>query len=392
MSSDGAVTPVSVSYQRLISGDPSLSPVMSEAFSSSATSLGLLIVTDLPDSFQPMRRRLLRLINSFASLPHETREFYADPQSGYMFGWSEGKERMSSGEPDLLKGSFYNNPTYDDEDAELGLAVDHEDQQRRRRRNIWPDERGHAEIAGFRDAFKELCAFMVDVGKLVARACQPLVMEQGQYLANTKTVEELVSSSRANKARLLHYFAPPDQVLDLSTNAPRDEGDEAIDDSWCGTHIDHSLLTVLCPSMYLFHPEHQTQGKQAPVAIPSPSRSTGLFIKTRAGRTIRAVIPENCLALQTGETLELLSDNRLAATPHFVNATSTALGQQAVDTIERQMRAEGRWRNAERGTVTRETLAVFLQPDLDEVVSKTGETFRQFSERVHRRHYQEDEI
>lgn len=122
---------------------------------------------------------------------------------------------------------------------------------------------------------------------------------------------------------------------------------------------------------------------------------------------------ENCLALQTGETLELLSSNRLAATPHFVNSTASTLGRAALETIERHKAQDESWRAVERGTVSRETLAVFLQvgailesslaqqmcpliahtvlsglqPDNHEVVSSEGETFGAFTERVNKRHY-----
>jgi len=70
---------------------------------------------------------------------------------------------------------------------------------------------------------------------------------------------------------------------------------------------------------------------------------------------------EDCLALQTGETLELLTSKRLAATPHFVNATASSLGKRALEAIERKKEEDESWRNVESGTVTRETLAVFLQ-------------------------------
>lgn len=45
------------------------------------------------------------------------------------------------------------------------------------------------------------------------------------------------------------------------------------------------------------------------------------------------------------------------------------------------------WKDVEAGTITRETLACFLQPNVDEVVSSSGETFGQFSKRVRERHY-----
>lgn len=98
-----------------------------------------------------------------------------------------------NGRPDLLKGSYYNNPTYDT-DPETGVSA-----------NIWPHEDG---CEGYEAAFKELCALMVDVGGMVARACDEALVEGSEEgLASTKSVEELVTKSRANKARLLHYVS-----------------------------------------------------------------------------------------------------------------------------------------------------------------------------------------
>lgn len=90
-------------------------------------------------------------------------------------------------------------------------------------------------------------------------------------------------------------FARPGKAFELppSSTLPDIVPSGPVDDSWCGTHIDHSLLTVLCPSMYLFHPavEEGSNASLDPLVIPSPSRDTGLFIKTRAGDIVRAVIP-----------------------------------------------------------------------------------------------------
>ena len=112
------------------------------------------------------------------------------------------------------------------------------------------------------------------------------------------------------------------------------------------------------------------------------------------------------MAFQTGETLELLSDSTLAATPHFVNSSSATLGPEARKVIQEKKREDPEWKEVESGMVTRETLAVFLQvssrvwdpvsanvliqlglqPNNEEVVSKTGETFGEFGARVLGRH------
>ncbi len=153
---------------------------------------------------------------------------------------------------------------------------------------------------------------MVSTGLLVARACEGLA--QGGELATTKGVEELLATSESSKARLLHYVnkafpvetdsIPRADQLEFLAQFAREgtsfsiappaeaEKDDPIDDAWCGTHVDHSLLTGLCPGMFLFHPiVPDGQAKLEPVPIPTPSLSAGLFIKTRAGETIRAPIP-----------------------------------------------------------------------------------------------------
>lgn len=129
-----------------------------------------------------------------------------------------------NGKKDTLKGSFYNNPNDDDS-------------------NIWPSEE---DCPGFQDPFQELCGMMVEIGVLVARACDGFVGD-GEGLVGGKTVEALVAGSGASKARLLHYvrsflvdvverpddagqFAPEGQLLSLS--APLASAKQKIDDSW----------------------------------------------------------------------------------------------------------------------------------------------------------------
>lgn len=134
-----AVQPVKISHNALVSRDPALSSEIERAFDSSPDALGLLIVSDLPTEFAALRKRLLHLADKFATLPQSTREQYARPPD-YSFGWSHGKEVMN-GKPDLLKGSFYNNPK---EDVTPGLHEGDEPIH-----NVWPKEK---EVEGFEGA------------------------------------------------------------------------------------------------------------------------------------------------------------------------------------------------------------------------------------------------
>lgn len=115
-----------------------------------------------------------------------------------------------------------------------------------------------------------------------------------------------------------------------------------------------------------------------PVEV-SPNPKAGLYIYPRQdlpahaaeeeiGRTLRGHasvapvkvrIPPDCLAFQTGEALQVLTQGRLSATPHYV-----ASGKQAA---------------------SRETFAFFLQPDVDD--SLGSETFGELTKRVLARHY-----
>jgi hypothetical protein len=79
-------------------------------------------------------------------------------------------------------------------------------------------------------------SFVLDVGVKLAAACQRFA---SPYLTDSSlSLSNLISSSQTTKARLLHYFPP-------SPGAPLPAENEPVD-SWCGFHVDHSLLTGLC--------------------------------------------------------------------------------------------------------------------------------------------------
>ncbi len=98
-----------------------------------------------------LRQNLLPLAYKFANLPEATRAKYEDKGSHYSFGWSHGKEMMSEGRPDLSKGSFYNNPTYDQPFTDPALL---EKYPSFCKPNIWP----RADLPELEPAFKVLGA------------------------------------------------------------------------------------------------------------------------------------------------------------------------------------------------------------------------------------------
>ncbi|RMD40123.1 hypothetical protein DV735_g4999, partial [Chaetothyriales sp. CBS 134920] len=90
----------------------------------------------------------------------------------------------------------------------------------------------------------------------------------------------------------------------------------------------------------------------------------GLYIRSRAGQTYKVAIPRDCLAFQTGQALELMTRGRFKAVPHFVRGLDSPSAS----------------------TVARNTLAVFTQPNLDQVVDVDSQTtFGEFARGVVKR-------
>src|SRR5262249_15508297 len=99
-----------------------------------------------------------------------------------------------------------------------------------------------------------------------------------------------------------------------------------------------------------------------PTVVPSPSPSSGLYIQTRGGKLIKVSIPADCLAFQTGEALEVVTGGKLLATPHCDRVGSAP------------------------SHISRETFALFMQPDIDQLLT-TSLNFGQFSSRIFDEHY-----
>ncbi|KIK71386.1 hypothetical protein GYMLUDRAFT_66595 [Collybiopsis luxurians FD-317 M1] len=339
---------VSISYNDLISSPLALEASIEKAFGSDPACLGIIVVRDLPPEYAGFRERLLELAYKFGKLDESVREKYSDAVSRYSFGWSHGKEIMN-GKPDFLKGSFYANPVVDTPSVP---------EEHRRAypeyygNNIWPkaDEPG---VEGFERAFKDLGQFIFKIGCELAAACQPFALKQ--LSDSSVSLPSLISTSQTTKARLLHYFPPSeDSVLSPTKDEPID--------SWCGFHLDHSLLTGLCSAMYL----QETDSGTKPSVVSSPSPSSGLYIRSRGGQLTKVAIPVDCLAFQTGEALEIATGGKLRATPHCVRVgASPGVGK-----------------------VSRETFALFMQPNIDQQLSPDV-TFGQFSKRVFDEHYDE---
>jgi isopenicillin N synthase-like dioxygenase len=348
--------PVTVSLNDLKSGSVPFSSLLS-AFG--PDSLGILVVTDLPSSFPTLRSSVLSNSSRLAALPSQTLQSLTNPSAKYLVGWSHGVETLRPGVVDTAKGSYYMNCSfYQDPSLEGDDASKHPGFEEHTAPNLWPSD---SLIPEFENDAKSLISLIIDVAILVARACDTYASQEiPDYKPNY--LEHVVKTSLTSKARLLHYFPTSSSTSTSPPPSTSSASDEENDD-WCATHLDHGCLTGLTSAMFI----DESSSTDKLTETPSPSPPAGLYIKSRTSTIHKVSIPRDALAFQTGETLELITQGKFKAVPHFVR------GVDATDLDGEKASMK----------VARNTLAVFTQPNLDEVVDvKTGMTFGEFARGV----------
>lgn len=342
--------PVIVDLQDLKDGK--MDHVLDDAFG--PDSLGIIIIKGLPEKYQQLREKVLLGASKLAQLDEESLSKLEDAESSWLIGWSCGKEKLRNNKPDDLKGSyyincggFYQNMTQEElHNLQNGVKEKYPDLKGYVADNLWPS------IPEFEHNVKQLCTLIIDTAAIVAQACDRFMAKKGIKILNGESetyLENKVKTSTTTKARLLHYFPPKKE------NADADD-DSNDDDSWCGQHIDHSCLTGLTSAMFLDEEADPTKE----IACPDPD--AGLYIRNRNNQVVKVSIPKDCLAFQTGEALELITKNQFKAVPHYVKGSQIS-------------------------NVARNTLAVFCQMSLDELVGENNYTFAQFARDIIKRYH-----
>lgn len=308
-------------------------------------SLGIIIIRGLSEEYQRLRKSVLLGASQLARLDPSELAKLEDEESSWLIGWSRGKEKLRNNEPDMLKGSYYINcGTFAHSDGlkDVELAEEKQtypDLKGYVSNNLWPEQ-----LPEFERNVKELCKLIIDTATVVAQACDRFMVKKGIPLADANYLEKIVKTSTTTKARLLHYF-------------PAESSGDDSDDSWCGQHIDHSCLTGLTSAMLIdenANPETEL--------TKSPDPDAGLYIRNRHNQVVKVAIPKDCLAFQTGEALQLVTKDQFKAVPHYV-------------------------RGAAAPGVARNTLAVFCQPSLHQVVGSDNYTFAQFCRDLIKRYH-----
>lgn len=328
-------SPVTVSLDQLINGIDD--ETLDRAFG--PKSLGIIIVKGLPEFFAQLRLKVLKSASILANQPPQVLKQLENEESTWVTGWSCGKEILGSGMPDFNKGLFYVNCAFHQRDELEGprpeLCEQFPDYKAYTTANLWPPPNQGLET--FKEDMKQLCNFIIDVAEKVAFNCDNYISKRFDLESNY--LENIVKNSTCTKARLLHYF-PLKQ-----TDEPKN------DDDWCGEHLDHSCITGLTSALFVDETKGLTHD------LPSnPDPESGLYIRNRNDEIVKVNIPKDCIAFQTGSALQEVSRDNFKAVPHYVKGTKLPL-------------------------ISRNTLAVFCQPDLDQMVNKS-ENFAQFAARV----------
>jgi isopenicillin N synthase-like dioxygenase len=264
-------------------------------------SLGLILIKNIPE-LQHLRKQFLQTGRKFVKL--QNKSDYEVEKAIYAVGWSHGKEKMKDNKPDFAKGSYYANPLEDNPAKNNKDLIDKFPGSYHP--NVWPKE-----IPEFEILFKKLGELIYNIGLIILKNCDNYMAEQG-YKTN---MEELMINSKTCKGRFLHYFPSKSEVNEE-------------DDGFCGWHCDSGCLTGLISAMYFNDKDEE---------IKKPD-NCGLSIKDRNNNLVKITIPENCVAFQIGEIIQILSYGELIATPHCVKSTKEE-------------------------NITRNTLAIFMDVD-----------------------------
>lgn len=261
---------------------------------------------------------------------------------------------MKDGRYDTLKGSYYVNcaPAFEDPSLQPKVAKQYPSLPEYTAPNVWPPDEV---LPGFEAAFRDLCNIIIDTAVLVAQACDRYASAK---IPDYKSgyLQHVVRTSVSTKARLLHYFPAKS-----STGTTNDTNED--EDDWCATHLDHGALTGLTSAMFVDEEQHNPKLEGLFQALPeldkSPDPKAGLYIRSRTGETTKVSIPRECLGFQTGEALEVITKGQFRAVPHFVRGANSGTA----------------------GSVARNTLAVFTQPNLWEKVDDTRD-FATFAKQI----------
>lgn len=262
--------------------------------SNDSSPLGIIAIRNVP-GFLAAKRDFLSQAHTLAHLDETyLNDHLTDESSFYNAGWSRGKEKLGD-KPDFAKASYYFNPLTDTpgtEDERSKYPASYPI-------NKWPNE-SETNLENFKKNAK-------DLGKIMHQA----VVMLSQHIDNlaSKKVEgyqkdllySAMKETQKTKSRLLYYY-PLDRTEENGRSF----------DNWIGWHNDSGFLTSLSGDIYV---------NDATGQILDPTKvdpEAGLYVTDRSGESIHVSVPEDCMAIQIGEVVQILTGGVVSATPHCV--------------------------------------------------------------------------
>lgn len=284
---------VVVEFDDIADGSVDLSESIQNAYGDDG--YGVIGIRNIP-GFVQAKERVLGMAHQLNKLPKEALEKLEDPESLYNAGYSFGKEKMGD-EPDFSKASFYFNPLSDKpgtpelrEKFPVSYPI-----------NRWPNE----EMPEFEPAAKLL-------GTIMNNVCGHLATHIDKFAAskvpNYVPFADAMKATDKAKGRLLYYHPISPEVAAKGKS-----------DSWIATHNDSGYLTCLAGDMYV---NNETGEKLK--GCPDPT--AGLYVVDRAGQSTKVDIPQDVMAIQLGEVVQIITGGAVKATPHFVKGASPQPG------------------------------------------------------------------
>jgi len=224
----------------------------------------------------------------------------SDSKSFYNAGWSHGKEKLGD-VPDLAKASYYFNPITDTP----GTEEERERYPASYPCNKWPNEEEAPQLKEFKEAARSLGKVMHEVVILLAKHIDRMAEQRVKGYTKDLLYDAMRETEKA-KGRLLYYYP-------LEENKRENDKDTAAkEDNWIGWHNDSGFLTSLAGDLYI----DDTTGQPLPPSQIDPE--AGLYVQNRTGDSIHVTIPKDCLAIQIGECVQILTGGVVVATPHCV--------------------------------------------------------------------------
>lgn len=238
--------------------------------------LGTLAIDGVPD-YNEQRRKALLQAWQLANLPREARRRLERPEHYFQVGWEHGEYGFKDGR-DAYMGSFFSNPLSDSFLGEDGKQW----------RNAWPTD----DLPTLKPAVQDLSLTMKGVAERLARYLDVYVRGKLPSL-RPDFFERTVASTPKVNSRLIHYYPIR----------------EAFSGQWTGWHKDIGMLTCLTPALYT-----NEQGEE--IAWSDPA--VGLHAQTKDGEVVKVQVPKDCLIIQIGEAMEVLTGGVIKAIPHAV--------------------------------------------------------------------------